>query len=172
MEKNLFRKATVLFFLAVLLTPFHCLSQQAVVSSGGEAEGSGGSISYTVGQIFYHTHGAGHTVSEGVQQPYEISVITAVSSDPGISLTVYPNPTRDFLQLQLEQYSHEKMEFFILDNQGRLAEKGLITSETTRIAMAHLEAGIYFLRVYRFHDHSLLPGTGKTQVITFRIVKH
>lgn len=172
MENILNRNVTVSLILATFLIPLHCLAQQTVVSGGGEAEGTGGSASYTIGQIFYHTHGTGYTVSEGVQQPYEISVITAISPDPGISLTVYPNPTRDFLQLKLEQYSHEKMEFHIFDNQGRLAEKGIISGETTRIAMAHLEAGVYFLRVYRFHDQSPLPGKGKTDAITFRIVKN
>ena len=172
MEKNLFRKATVLFILAVLLIPFHCLSQQAVVSSGGDAEGSGGSVSYTIGQIFYQTHGAEYTLSEGVQQPIEISVVNVVTPDPGISLRAYPNPARDHLMLETEQLVSEKMEYRFFDSHGRLVENRKITDQKTRISLSHLEAGVYFLHVFQTNDPLNQQASRVREMITFKIIKY
>jgi len=49
-------------------------AQEATTTAGGEASGSGGYASYTVGQVVYTTKTGtnGNSVIEGVQQPYEI----------------------------------------------------------------------------------------------------
>ena len=58
---------------------FGLQAQQVVTTSGGNASGSGGSVSYTVGQIVYTTNtDSNGSVAQGVQQPYEISVVTAL----------------------------------------------------------------------------------------------
>lgn len=61
-------------FCLALLFPFYCQSsfaQQANVSSGGNATGSGGSVSYSVGQVFFSGNsGTGGSVSQGVQQSF------------------------------------------------------------------------------------------------------
>lgn len=48
-------------------------AQQTVPATGGVATGSGGTVSYTVGQVADTTQtGSGGTVTQGVQQPFEI----------------------------------------------------------------------------------------------------
>ncbi|WP_159476557.1 T9SS type A sorting domain-containing protein [Dyadobacter sp. 3J3] len=48
------------------------VAQQANVSSGGNATGSGGSVSYSLGQIFYTSVAVSNgKVSQGVQQPFD-----------------------------------------------------------------------------------------------------
>jgi hypothetical protein len=43
--------------------------------AGGEATGSGGSVSYSVGQVVYTTNtGINGSVAQGVQQPYEFQM--------------------------------------------------------------------------------------------------
>ncbi|MFT6196114.1 MAG: hypothetical protein ACJAXY_000429, partial [Nonlabens sp.] len=42
-------------------------SQQTIPTSGGDATGSGGSSSYTVGQLVYTTNTGSGTVIQGVQ---------------------------------------------------------------------------------------------------------
>ena len=63
-------------------------AQEAIPATGGEASGSGGSASYTVGQVVYTTNVGtnGNSVAEGVQQPYEISVVTGIPEAKDISL--------------------------------------------------------------------------------------
>lgn len=79
-------------FCAVLLLGLGLAGLQAQTSvnvTGGNASGSGGSASYSVGQFVYQTHtGTSGSVSEGVQQPYEISVVTGLEEAKGINLSV------------------------------------------------------------------------------------
>ena len=79
----------ILFALSIA-----CLQgQQAVVTTGGTATGAGGSATYTVGQVAYQTYtGSSGSVAQGVQQPWEISTVTAIENTEGISLaiSVYP----------------------------------------------------------------------------------
>ncbi|MDP4204944.1 MAG: hypothetical protein Q8859_03000, partial [Bacteroidota bacterium] len=84
---------------------FFCIAtiqaQQVVSPVGGDSKGSGGSISYTVGQVAYSailkTEGL---VSEGVQQAYEIYVIKSTTDDITLRCSVFPNPTVDNIILK------------------------------------------------------------------------
>jgi hypothetical protein len=52
-------------------------AQESINASGGEATGSEGTVSYSVGQVFYSTfsdQGNG-SISEGVQQNLEIETL-------------------------------------------------------------------------------------------------
>ena len=61
------------------------VAQNAVVPVGGTASGNGGTVTYTVGQIAVQTNSDGTaSISEGVQQPYEISVV-GVDEYPSMS---------------------------------------------------------------------------------------
>ncbi len=72
--KNPFLPLVLLSFIASLS---FSLAQEVIPASGGNATGSGGSVSYSAGQVFYLTHeGTTGSVNEGAQQPYEISAIT------------------------------------------------------------------------------------------------
>jgi hypothetical protein len=49
--------------------------QNTIPAAGGNAKGSGGSASFTVGQIFYtKLSGTNGSVVQGIQQPHEISM--------------------------------------------------------------------------------------------------
>lgn len=77
-------------------------AQTSVNATDGDVSGSGGSVSYSVGQVVYTTHtGTSGSVAEGVQQPYEISVVTGLEEAQSINLSVtaYPNPTTDYCQV-------------------------------------------------------------------------
>src|SRR4030042_5256555 len=94
-------KKTVCFLIIVCWCAF-CGSQQAVSTAGGEATGAGGTVSYTIGQVTYTTNSESEgTVSQGVQQPYEIFVISSSEDRYGITfeLSVYPNPASTNLKL-------------------------------------------------------------------------
>lgn len=57
-------------------------AQQASTASGGNASGSGGSASYSVGQTAYTVSNGNGSVSQGVQQPFEISIVTDIGIKP------------------------------------------------------------------------------------------
>ena len=70
----------------ILLAVMSLSAQSALVGTGGEANGSGGSVSYSVGQIAVQSNSEGSTsISEGVQQPYEIQTTDNTASADGIA---------------------------------------------------------------------------------------
>jgi hypothetical protein len=61
-----------IFLASILFVTQLAQSQEAIPVSAGAAAGAGGSISYTVGQVFYTTYTASTgSVSQGVQHPFE-----------------------------------------------------------------------------------------------------
>ena len=69
-------------------------AQQATTASGGDASGSGGTAAFSVGQVVYtaNTNASG-TVSQGVQQAFEIFTLSIKETELNISLKAFPNPT-------------------------------------------------------------------------------
>ena len=139
-------------------------AQTAIVATGGNASGSGGSMSYSVGQVFYTTAtGTSGSVAQGVQQPFEISVETGVEKT-GISLTasVYPNPTTNYLTLEVKDFELTALHYQLYDLQGKLLQTKKITEAKTKIAMSNLLPAIYFVKVIQ----------AKKEVKTFKIIKN
>lgn len=98
-------KLSAVLLLGIGLSGLH--AQNTISASGGNASGSGGSVSYSVGQIVYTTNtGTNGSAAQGVQQPYEISVVTANEEalDISLEMVVYPNPATDFVKLRIKNY--------------------------------------------------------------------
>ncbi|MGC8754863.1 MAG: hypothetical protein ACP5QJ_07625, partial [Thermosulfidibacteraceae bacterium] len=54
-------------------------AQESVNATGGNASGNGGTVAYSVGQVVYTTNtGTNGSVAQGVQQPFEISVVSGI----------------------------------------------------------------------------------------------
>ena len=153
--KKLFSVALLVFCLTLGLT-----AQNAVATSGGEGSGSGGSVSYTIGQVFYQTNAS---ISEGVQQAYEILTVgiqDQIAVD--MKLNVYPNPTVDLLTLNVENYENKKLSYQLYSVNGLLLSRKQITANITQIDMVNRVPSIYFLKI-----------TNQNQTIkTFKIIKN
>jgi len=140
-------------------------AQNAIPASGGNASGGGGSASYTVGQIVYTTNSNSNgSVAQGVQQPYEISVVTAIEKAKDISLEimVYPNPATDFIRLKIENYEVQNLRYQLYDINSSLLHDNKIVGNETNIVMSNYVSATYFLKV-----------TDNNKVIkTFKIIKN
>ena len=139
-------------------------AQTAVTATGGDASGSGGTVAYSVGQVVYTTNtGTNGSVAQGVQQPFEISVVTGIEEAKGINLMVsaYPNPTTDFLTLKVENYDNTNLSYQLLDMNGKLLESKKLECNQTSIVMSNLVPATYFLKVIQ----------GEKEVKTFKIIK-
>ena len=140
-------------------------AQTSVNATGGDASGGGGSVSYSVGQVVYTTHtGTSGSVTEGVQQPYEISVVTGLEEAQSINLSVtaYPNPTTDYLTLRIDEFEISNLSFQLYDMNGKLLQNEKITGNQTSIVMSNLLPATYFVKVIR----------GNKEVKTFKIIKN
>jgi len=139
-------------------------AQETIPSTGGNASGSGGSVGYSVGQITYHTYsGTNTSITQGVQQPYEISVVTAIENTEGIKLEykVYPNPTRGLMTLTIKPINNENLKYRIYDLSGILLQDKKINSEVTEISIVGFSSSTYFLKVIK----------DDTEVKIFKIIK-
>ena len=137
----------------------------SVNAAGGNATGTGGSASYSVGQVFFTTvSGTTASVSEGVQQPFEISVFTGVKDIKAIDLyyAVYPNPTRGKLTLKIDNFEPNAFTYQLNDVNGKLLRSEKLTEKETAIDMSELKSAPYFLKVTN----------SKKEVKTFKIIKH
>jgi hypothetical protein len=160
-------KTKMLKPIALLLLAFGITTadaQQAAAATGGNASGSGGTVAYSVGQIVYTTHsGSNGTVAQGVQQPYEISVVVGLDI-PTISLelSAFPNPTTSFLTLNVGDTELSNLRFQLFDISGKLIESQTITSSSETIRMENLPTATYFLKITN----------NDTEVKTFKIIKN
>ncbi len=159
------RKKTLLILILAFFSGLAQLQAQSTIgSAGGEATGSGGSVSFTTGQIVYKTQkgGSGKSMAEGVQQPYEISIISGIdeAKDIGLSVSLYPNPASDYLTLKVQDPSG--LSYRLYDIQGRLLETQKIIGTTTEIELKHLANAAYFLKILR----------DRQQMKTFKIIKN
>jgi hypothetical protein len=140
-------------------------AQESINATGGNATGSGGLVSYSVGQVFYTTNtGTISSIAQGVQQPYEIFVVTALEEAKGINLSVsvYPNPTIDFLNLKVENYDNANLTYQLFDISGKLLESKKIEGYQTSIVISNLVPATYFLKVIERNK----------EVKTYKIIKN
>jgi hypothetical protein len=139
-------------------------AQETIPAAGGNATGTGGSVSYSIGQIVYTTNtGTIGSVAQGVQQPYEFFT-NEIDENKYISLkmTVYPNPTLASVTLSIEKQELENFSFQLYDFNGNLLLDHKISSTETSVPMENLSRATYILRV-----------TNSNKVIkTFKIIKN
>jgi hypothetical protein len=149
---NLLRKTALI--ASVLLATQLVHSQEAIPASGSEATGSGGSGSYTVGQVFYTIQtGTTGSVSQGVQHPFEFQTL----SNPelitvNLTAVTYPNPTKDFIILKITDSALHNLRYTLFDVNGKAIASGSITESSTQVQMKYLAIGAYILKVSQQHQ--------------------
>lgn len=164
-------KKIVLFLMSCSFVVF-AYAQSNTVTTGGTASGDGGTVTYTVGQIAVQTNGGGAiSVAEGVQQPYEISVV-GIDDFPAVTLKakVYPNPTLGEVTLAFEGglelmsqngISMNTLQYRMNDANGKTLSVNHITSDQSQIDLTACAPGTYYITV--FSDKNVLK--------TFKVVK-
>jgi len=142
-------KLSTVLLLGLGLTGLH--AQESVNATGGNASGSGGTVSYSVGQVVYTTStGTNGSVAQGVQQPYEISVVTGFENIKWIKLdcSVFPNPTTDYLHLKVESEKFKDLSYQLYTINGKLIESKKLESRETQIVTINLVPETYLLKVF------------------------
>ncbi len=139
-------------------------AQESVNSAGGQATGSGGTVSYSIGQVLYSSHtGSGGSEAQGVQQPFEIFVVSSREIRSSISLSIFPNPAVETLCLITGAQAGPKLRYRMHDGNGKLLAEEDIRQTETRIAMWGLPSASYVLKVY---DEKNI------EIQTFKIIKN
>lgn len=155
------KKTTLLLMLFCLPK---LMAQQTTVTSGGNASGTGGTVSYTIGQVADKTQtGTTGTITQGIQQPFEIVTLSGEEfTNIALAGVVYPNPTISNVTLKISNFSLENMDYQLFDIQGRLVREGKISNEETILEMERYAASTYILKVNSHYK----------ELKTFKIVKN
>ena len=150
-------------FLSLFLTGIN--AQDALLTSGQEASGIGGTSSSSIGQVLYTTNsGSSGTVAQGVQQAFEISTTVGIE-ETGIQLicSAFPNPTVNSLTLSVVNNNYKgSLSYQLFDLMGKLIDANTINSENTSIDMSALSPAAYFLKVAQ----------DNIEIKTFKIIKN
>ena len=159
------RKVYILLIMCMFSAA--AFAQSAIVPLGGDAQGSTGSVSYTVGQVVTQTAANSNgsiSVAEGVQQPYEIQTV-GVNDYPMITLNakVYPNPTENMAQLELNGFElpADGLQANLFNSKGKLLQRIPVTSDVTEFHIGQYATGTYYLELRH----------GEQSVKTFKVVR-
>lgn len=141
-----------------------CTAQKGTTAAGGEATGTTGTVSFSVGLVDYVAYNnSSVSVNQGVQQAYEIfSVVSVKTPEPKFNLSLYPNPTTNFVVLSINSAYTQKLSYKLYDITGKQIALKAISSDTTNIPMSGLSAATYFVTVFN----------KKGVIKTYKIIKH
>lgn len=155
-----------LLTIKILLLFSNILSAQqstSTMTAGGKATGATGSTTYSIGELVIPNNtGPGGSVGSGTQNPFEISIVTAL---PRIDLilvaSVFPNPATSSVQLKIADPLLNGYTYFLYDVFGNMLKTAQVKDQVTSIELINYPKGIYILQ---------LQNKGR-QTTTFRIIK-
>ncbi len=123
-------------------------SQESVNTAGGDVISNEGSVSYSIGQVFYTSQeNSSATIVQGVQHTYEVTQVGTNETSVNISVSVFPNPSTDYLTLEINDFGIETLSYQLRNMQGMLIKKEQIISQKTIISMEALSPATYILQI-------------------------
>ena len=154
---------TTLLLLFTFIYSFTVQSQEALAISGGDATGSGGTSSYTLGQVFYTaTNTSNGSISQCVQQSFELFTLSNPQlTSVNLEALVYPNPSSGYVMLKITDSSLTNLSYVLMDIQGQVVSNAKINSLDTQVNLYGLSVGTYLLKVNQKNS----------ELKTFKIIK-
>ncbi len=156
------KKSKLLLFLLFVFADAN--AQRALVAAGGNATGSGGTASYSIGQIAYTiANGIGGSANQGVQIPFEIVTLSGQElTQISLQMIVYPNPTTSIVNLKIDNFDFQNLNYQLLDLNGREIKNQKITNSETVVLLENFTNSTYLLSV-----------SNQNKIIkTFKIIKN
>jgi hypothetical protein len=156
------KKIALTALLVLALTKMQ--AQKSVVTAGGNASGSNGKMSFTIGQMdFIKATGSGGSSTEGMQQPIELVTLTGEEfTQINLQIMVYPNPSSAFINLKIDNYDFKNLQYALHTISGKSIRNEQIENSNTKIDIENLPKTIYLLDI-----------TEKNKIIkTFKIIKN
>ena len=139
-------KKSIIPIVVFISLGFSSFGQNALSAAGGYLKTTGGSTSFTVGQVAYVLKkGTGSYLNEGVQQVYTKKTTPIEELVYLKEVQLYPNPTQETMTLILSSKEDVQVRYTIMDYLGKEIRNGNILSEKSEISLRDLPAGNYFI---------------------------
>jgi len=137
-------KKTILGLL--FLSIGFAMAQERVNATGGEATGSGGTVSYSVGLIDYTAESsASGSTSAGVQQTY-IQNVGVDEWDLSYDISVFPNPAINQVTIKIPENA-VGFNYVLTDMNGKVVRNGNLTITENQLEISSLGEAMYFLNI-------------------------
>lgn len=135
-------KKNTLGFFSLLFTL--SLSAQEVVSTQGSSySNASGAIDFTIGEVIINTGTSGTaSLTQGFHQT-NWKFLGLTDFAPNYDVTIFPNPTSEFLTIQTNSY--ENVQYSLFDAQGKIVLEGNLTNSQTQLKVNQLANGNYTL---------------------------
>jgi len=145
------KKLKLIFILLLALKITGAIAQDAVLTSGTDVIGSGGSVSYSVGQVVYTSEdGSTGSLAQGVQQSYEITTVTGIENKKiNLEVSAFPNPTKNNLILAINDNDFSNLTFQLFEISGKFLQEKKIVNNQTTIDLSKYSPGIYFVKILK-----------------------
>ncbi|MFI1770852.1 T9SS type A sorting domain-containing protein [Thalassobellus citreus] len=162
MKKNIFFKQILLPSLLVFV--FNTMqAQDALIASGSNISGSGGSVSYSVGQIVQETNiGTNGSAIQGIQFYFDATSLAVVDIETNLNISTYPNPTSSILNITIDGKQDGKLSYSLFNLLGALITSGDIKNNTVQINIEDLPMATYLLKLSNSNNN----------IKTFKIIKN
>ena len=139
-------KKLLLILIALPMIGFGQVTTPSVISSSGDSYNNGGiMMDYTLGEIVIETYTNSNTIlTQGFHQG-DLKVTTAVVN-LDIKTKIYPNPTTNFLIIELEE--NVNAELLVYDINGKIVIKDKLNEEQKKqLDFSFLNQGNYLLHI-------------------------
>ena len=146
-NKNQPMRKRIWYFLTILCLSSLCTAQQ-VVSSGGYVKKAEASIDWIIGG------------SLSDLSAFSLNYLTFDQmkqfEDSAFYVNIFPNPSRDLLNIEIAQSDTGRLVIQIIDLQGRtLLSMNPVKESLTQLDVSHLSEGAYYLKINQLSDDRL-----------------
>lgn len=144
-----------------VLTPLVCKSQtwqnkssqdkklhSSINVTGGDLSSEAGSVSYSIGQVYYLSYSDKKDyVSEGIQQPSIIEVAQIKKEEKDFKVVAYPNPVDNYFVIEAATYTNQSLVYHLIDLHNTLLKEGRIGESGAKVDISTLPASTYLLQI-------------------------
>lgn len=148
MQPSNYQFGKLLISLSFLFIISVSYTQQTISTAGQTVSGEGGSVSFTVGQVNYLSVSSGdYLIIEGVQQTFDVipSAVPEIPMDNNM-VSVFPNPTRKDIYLEVNDNNWNLIEVKIFDAKGNLITLYTPKAYNLKIDVTQFIPGMYYIQ--------------------------
>ena len=135
-------------FAFIVVGVFSLVKSQEVISTSGSTFTNGKeSISWTMGEVMVQTlHNNNLYLLQGYQQPWSEHV-TAINPVMDCSVSVYPNPVRNYMYIHSSEY--KGLNCIIYNLEGKAVWQNTLLSDLTKVNFSQLPPSLYLIKIFR-----------------------
>lgn len=140
------------YYLLILLLAYcnDLQSQNMIISAGDYHEDQFYSLDWVIGEsVIEEFRDENMMIHSGFLFPMDHFHQNNIVNN---SISLYPNPSKDFVSIKLDQYpAGEELKYDLLETNGKLVRNGIVYNHA-RLDLLDLRGGLYLLYLYSYDD--------------------